>query len=81
MLCLLLMRGGLLINLKGKGLELFFLTWVPQTVEASAVALITHFIFDVPILIGYCMGYTLACIGPAVLDMCMFRQLEKGLGK
>lgn len=27
--CILLMRGGLLINIKGKGLTLFLLSWVP----------------------------------------------------
>ena len=75
-LCTLLLRGGLLINLKGKGITLFLLSWVPQTIEASAIALIAYFIYGVPILVAYCIGYTLACIGGAILDTSMFLMLD-----
>jgi hypothetical protein len=71
----------LLINLKGKGLTLFLLSWVPQQVEASAIALLSYYLYNIPLIIGYSLGYTLACIGPAILDMCMFRFMDRGYGK
>jgi hypothetical protein len=32
-------------------------------------------------VIAYTLGYTLACIGPAILDVLMFRLVNLGYGK
>jgi solute carrier family 9B (sodium/hydrogen exchanger), member 1/2 len=66
-LCCLLFRGGLTIVFKGKGIAVALLSIVPQTVEATTVALIAYGLFGVPIYIAYCIGYSLCCVSPCVI--------------
>jgi hypothetical protein len=37
--------------------------------------------FNLPFVIAYTLAYTLSCIGPAILDVLMFRLVELGYGK
>jgi NhaP-type Na+/H+ or K+/H+ antiporter len=80
-LTLLLIRGGLAISFKGKGLLVLILTVVPQTVEAFVGACVACVLFNMPFGIAYTLGYTLSCISPSVIVPCLVGLLERGYGK
>jgi NhaP-type Na+/H+ or K+/H+ antiporter len=42
-------------------------TFVPSAIEASVAAVLGHFIFGMPWVVAFFLGYTLACAGPAIL--------------
>ena len=66
-LSFILMRGGLELSFKGKGLTVILLTLVPQMWEATAVAIATHLIFGFPWALSFAQGFTLGAVSPAVL--------------
>lgn len=47
-LSVILLRGGLELDFKGKGLTVVLLTLMPQVGEACAAAVATRFIFGMP---------------------------------
>ena len=47
-LSIILMRGGMELDFKGKGLTVVLLTLCPQNSEAAAAALACRWIFDMP---------------------------------
>lgn len=52
----------------------------PWTVEAIAVAILSHYILDLPWLYGLALGSIIAAVAPAVVVACLIRIREKGYG-
>lgn len=53
---------------------------VPWTVEATVVAVMSHFLFDFPWIWGWALGAIIAAVSPAVVVPCLFRLRTKGYG-
>ena len=66
-LSIILMRGGMELDFKGKGLTVVLLTLCPQNSEAAAAALACRWIFDMPWPLCFAQGFTLGAVSPAVL--------------
>lgn len=66
-LSVILLRGGMELDFKGKGLTVILLTLVPQNAEAVAAALASRWIFGLPWALCFAEGYTLGAVSPAVL--------------
>ena len=66
-LCIILMRGGLELEFEGKGLTVALLTLCPQIVEASVVAILSRWLFDLPWTLCFANGFCLGAVSPAVL--------------
>lgn len=66
-LSLILLRGGLELDFKGKGLTVVLLTLMPQIFEATAVAVASHLILGFPWALSFANGFTLGAVSPAVL--------------
>jgi len=74
-LSIILMRGGLELEFAGKGLIVVLLTLIPQAVEANTVAMVSSFVFGLPLALAYALGFVLAAVSPAVLvPSCMILQ-------
>ena len=66
-LSIILLRGGMELDFKGKGLTVVLLTLCPQNAEAVAGALACRWIFNLPWALAFAQGYTLGAVSPAVL--------------
>ena len=66
-LSIILMRGGMELDFKGKGLTVVLLTLCPQNAEAACAALACRWIFDMPWPLCFAQGFTLGAVSPAVL--------------
>ncbi len=66
-LSVILLRGGMELDFKGKGLTVVLMTLCPQLSEAAAVALASKLIFGMPWALGIANGFTLAAVSPAVV--------------
>ena len=75
------MRGGMTISFKGKGIIVLLLSIVPQTFETFAAAILGHFLFNMPAVISFILGYTLACVSVSVMVPILMKLLEQGYGK
>jgi hypothetical protein len=53
---------------------------VPWIIEASVVAVSTHFLLGLPWIWGFLLGSIIAAVSPAVVVPCLFRLREKGYG-
>jgi hypothetical protein len=80
-LSILLIRGGLQVSFRGKGLTVVLLSVVPQFFEASIVALVAHALFDMPINVGYVLGYNLACISPSIIVPGLMSLYDRGYAR
>jgi len=80
-LCLLLLRGGLTITFRGKGLAFVLISFLPQLVEATIIAVISRYLLDMPWPPCFLLGFTLSCISPSVLVPALVGLLEKGYGR
>lgn len=80
-LTLILVRGGMVVNFKGKGLHVFLLTVIPNTVEAFLGMLVGYTLFNMPFYVAYSLGYTLSCISPSVVVPCLVNLIDRGYGK
>lgn len=76
-----LSRGGLLVQFSGKLTILLILTTVPQTIEATVYAWVGKALFGMPTIICYCLAYSLACVGHAVLSPGCMSLNAQGYGK
>ena len=80
-LAILLVRGGLSVTFRGKGLLVVFLSFVPQLVEATIAALVGMGLFSgMPIEVCYAMAYTFSTVAAAVVVPGMMSLNEKGYG-
>jgi NhaP-type Na+/H+ or K+/H+ antiporter len=66
-LSVILLRGGMELDFKGKGLTVVLLTLCPQVSEAIAVAIASKLIFGMPWALAVANGFTLAAVSPAVV--------------
>ena len=66
-LSIILLRGGMELDFKGKGLTVVLLTLCPQNAEAICAALACRWIFSLPWPLCFAQGYTLGAVSPAVL--------------
>ena len=84
-LCVILLRGGLELDFKGKGLVVVLLTLCPQACEATAVALVSKGLLSMPWSLCFALGFIVGAVSPAVLvPSCMLLQdggygAEKGI--
>lgn len=82
MVCLsiILLRGGLELDFKGKGLTVVLLTLVPQACEAGAAALAARYIFGLPWPLCFAEGFCLGAVSPAVLVPSLMILQKAGYG-
>jgi solute carrier family 9B (sodium/hydrogen exchanger), member 1/2 len=79
-LAVLLTRGGMAVTFRGKGLIVLLVVFVPQLIEATTVALVSHGVFQMPINAGYCLGYCVASIAGSLVMPGMLSLIERGYG-
>lgn len=53
---------------------------IPWTVEAGAVAVLTHYFIDLPWIWAFALGAIMAAVSPAVVVPCLYRLRTKGYG-
>lgn len=53
---------------------------VPWTVECGVVAIMSHYLLDLPWIWGFLLGSIIAAVSPAVVVPCLFRLRTKGYG-
>ena len=76
-LCLLMLRGGLTVSFAGKGITVLLMSFLPQFVEATVIALISLGLFNTPIYVSYTIGYGIACISPSIVVPLMMSMIER----
>jgi len=79
-LSIILLRGGLELDFKGKGLTVVLLTLCPQIAEATASAVASRFIFNMPWPLCFAQGFTLGAVSPAVLVPSLMILQKAGFG-
>lgn len=82
-LTIILIRAGLEMDpeaFKKVYVTILKLGLVPWTVEASCVAVLTHFFFDLPWIWAWALGSIIAAVSPAVVVPCLYRLRTKGYG-
>lgn len=79
-LSIILFRGGMELDFKGKGLTVVLLTLIPQNFEAVAAAVASRYIFDMPWALSFAQGYTLGAVSPAVVVPSMMILHGQGYG-
>jgi NhaP-type Na+/H+ or K+/H+ antiporter len=55
-------------------------TFIPSAFEATSAAVISKYLFGMPWVVAFLLGYTLACAGPAILVPCFIKLQDKGYG-
>ena len=50
-------------------------------IEATVLALVAHGLFEMPIEVSYCLGYSMATVAGAIVVPSMLAFNDKGLGK
>lgn len=82
MVCLsiILLRGGLELDFKGKGLTVVLLTLLPQVSEATLSAIASRYIFGLPWPLCFAQGFTLGAVSPAVLVPSLMILQKAGYG-
>ena len=66
-LSIILMRGGMTIDFTGEGLKVVLVTIVPQLLEATSIALATHWLFGIPWALSFASGFTIAAVSNSVV--------------
>lgn len=82
-LTIILIRAGLEMDpeaFKKVYITILKLGLVPWTVEATVVAVMSHFLFDFPWIWAWALGAIIAAVSPAVVVPCLFRLRTKGYG-
>ncbi|KAJ6649754.1 Sodium/hydrogen exchanger 9B2 [Pseudolycoriella hygida] len=82
-LTIILIRAGLEMDpeaFKKVYVTILKLGLVPWTVEATVVAVMSHFLFDFPWIWAWALGAIIAAVSPAVVVPCLFRLRTKGYG-
>jgi NhaP-type Na+/H+ or K+/H+ antiporter len=80
-LAILLIRGGLQVQFKGKGLLVVFLTILPQSFESLVFSFIIYGFFNMPFSFCFALGYIISCISPSVMVPGLISLNERGYGK
>ena len=53
---------------------------IPGICEALVSGTVAHFIFDMPLLLGFTLGFILKAVGPAIVIQLMFDLQRRGRG-
>jgi Kef-type K+ transport system membrane component KefB len=80
-LAILLVRGGMNVSFTGKGLLVLFLTFIPLLFEATAQALVSLGLFQMPIEVCFAQGFAIASVAPAIVVPQLMRWNEAGYGR
>jgi len=75
-LSIILMRGGLQLNFEGIGKTVALLTLCPQVFEATTVAFLSYYFFDMPWVVGFANGFCIGAVSPAVLLQSVMRLIQ-----
>lgn len=75
-----LVRSGLTITFRGKGIPVLLLSTLPIFFEATTNALIAMGVFDMPIEVSYTMGFVVSPVAPAVVATLMLGLTDRGYG-
>jgi NhaP-type Na+/H+ or K+/H+ antiporter len=57
------------------------MSFIPQLFEATVVAFMAQGLFDMPLSMGYVLGYNLACISPSIVVPGLMSLNDRGYGK
>lgn len=82
-LVIILTRAGLDLDsaaLKRMRITVPKLGLVPWLVECAVVAIMTHYLLDLPWIWAFLLGSIIAAVSPAVVVSCLFRLRQKGYG-
>ena len=71
---------GLLQVFKKVGWTAVRLLLIPGICEALVSGTVAHFIFDMPLLLGFTLGFILKAVGPAIVIQLMFDLQRRGRG-
>jgi hypothetical protein len=63
-----------------QGLLVFFISFIPQTLEAAVVAGIAKACFGMPTEVCFALGYILACISPSIVVPGLIQLNDRGFG-
>lgn len=82
-LVIILTRAGL--DLDPQAMKKLYMTvlklgLVPWVAECCVVAVMTHYLLDLPWIWGFMLGSIIAAVSPAVVVPCLFRLRSKGYG-
>jgi hypothetical protein len=77
---IILVRSGLTITFKGKGLVVLLLSILPMFLEATTNALIGMGVFNMPIEVSYSMGFVVSPVAPAIVATLMLGLTDRGFG-
>lgn len=66
-LAILLVRGGLQVTFRGKGILVVLMTFIPLMCEAVTQALLAFGLFKMPIELSFCQGFAIASVAPAIV--------------
>lgn len=82
MICLavILLRGGLELEFKGKGLLVVLLIFIPSGFEATSIALTSQAIFHLPITFAFSLGFVFSAVSPAILVPSLMNLHMEGYG-
>ena len=80
-LSILLVRGGMQISFRGKGLIVLVLCTIPSAIEANVIAWIAYGLFHMPVAVCYAMAFTISCISPSILVPGCISINDKGYGR
>jgi hypothetical protein len=75
-----LVRSGLTITFKGKGLVVVLLSILPMFFEATTHALLGMGIFKMPIDVSYSMGFVVSPVAPGIVAVLMLKLTDMGYG-
>ncbi|PSN36209.1 hypothetical protein C0J52_07302 [Blattella germanica] len=83
-LAVILIRAGVGLDpvaLKRLGAMVLKLTIIPALIEAIVVAVMSHYLLNLPWMWGFLLGAVLAAVSPAVVVPCLFSLQDKGYGR
>ena len=75
-----MLRAGLSLVFKGKVRLIILLTLGPHLMEATAVAVTAHGLFDMPMSVAYSLGFSIAVVAGALVVPSMIDYSLKGYG-
>lgn len=79
-LAVVLLRGGLELEFKGKGLFVLLLIFLPSSFESTTVAFISQSIFGLPIALAFALGFVFAAVSPSILVPLVMNLHMEGYG-
>jgi len=79
-LSIILLRAGLELDFRGKGIGVVKLTFIPQQFEVVFAALATRWLFEFPWPLCFAQGYILGAVAPAIVVPCCMGLIRNQYG-